>query len=139
MHKTLKAVVFWVVICGSAFMLWQVVKSGSDLARPEEISYSAFLTRVDAGDITRVVIRGMSITATDKNGRSVLVIGPPNPEALASHLKQANVEIWFRDTSQGAGWSAWLLNLAPLLLLAALWYFMIRQIRQTRERKTEGL
>ncbi len=33
-----------------------------------------------------------------------------------------------RDASSGS-WPSWLLNLAPLILLAALWFFMIRQMQ----------
>jgi len=34
----------------------------------------------------------------------------------------------FRDINSGS-WPSWLLNLAPLILLAALWFFMIRQMQ----------
>jgi hypothetical protein len=47
-------------------------------------------------------------------------------------LQQKGAEIWFRDTSQGT-WGTWIMNLAPLALLAALWFFMIRQM-QTKNR-----
>jgi cell division protease FtsH len=33
-----------------------------------------------------------------------------------------------RDVS-GGGWPSWLFNLAPIILLAALWFFMIRQMQ----------
>src|SRR5439155_15213601 len=38
-----------------------------------------------------------------------------------------NVEIWFRDASAG-DWPTSMMNLAPLILLAALRFFMIRQM-----------
>jgi len=47
-------------------------------------------------------------------------------------LHEKNVEIWFSDAAD-SGQSAWLLNLAPLILLAAIWFFMIRQMKQKRD------
>ena len=46
-------------------------------------------------------------------------------------LQQHGLDIWFRE-SPDQGWPNWLLNLAPLLLLAALWFFMIRQMQTKR-------
>jgi len=44
MNQTIKTVVFWCVIMLSAFLLWQVVKSGQNQQRTPEISYSEFLS-----------------------------------------------------------------------------------------------
>jgi len=53
-------------------------------------------------------------------------------------LRQKNVEIWFRDTASGDR-ASWLLNIAPLLLLAALWFFMMRQMKSREaQRETAG-
>jgi len=43
-------------------------------------------------------------------------------------LKDKGVAMTFHDINSG-GWPTWLLNLAPLILLAALWFFMIRQMQ----------
>jgi len=43
-------------------------------------------------------------------------------------LRDKGVNIIVRDASSGS-WPSWLLNLAPLILLAALWFFMIRQMQ----------
>jgi len=44
-------------------------------------------------------------------------------------LHHNNVEIWFTDTAEPTS-PTWLLNIAPLILLAALWFFMIRQMKR---------
>jgi cell division protease FtsH len=43
-------------------------------------------------------------------------------------LRDKGVNITVKDAS-GGGWLTWLLNLAPIILLAALWIFMIRQMQ----------
>jgi cell division protease FtsH len=43
-------------------------------------------------------------------------------------LHDKGVQVSIRDVS-GGGWPSWLFNLAPIILLAALWFFMIRQMQ----------
>jgi len=46
-------------------------------------------------------------------------------------LQQHGVDVWFKETTE-QGWPSWILNLAPLVLLAGLWFFMIRQVQNRR-------
>jgi preprotein translocase subunit YajC len=47
-------------------------------------------------------------------------------------LHAKNVEIWFRDSSSGEWPMQMLGSWAPLILLAALWFYMIRQLQTTQ-------
>src|SRR5438876_3414284 len=47
---------------------------------------------------------------------------------MITTLRDKSVNITIKDISNGS-WPTWLLNLAPLILLAALWFFMIRQMQ----------
>src|SRR5580700_11631723 len=87
MNSVVRTVLFWAVIVVSAFLLWQVVRSGSSAQPVPEISHSDFLSRIASGQVGRVIISGQ-------------------------------------------GWPNWILNLVPLILLAALWFFMIRQMQK---------
>ena len=128
MNKTLKAVVFWAVITVSAFLLWQAVKAKPADQNAEEISYSRFLSQVADGQVSKVVIAGRMVSGYDSKGGNFRVIAPPNQSAMLETLQQHGVEIWFRETSE-QGWTSWILNLLPLVLLAAVWFFMIRQMQ----------
>jgi len=127
-NSTIKTVIFWLVILVSATLLWQVVKSGNSRTQPAtEISYSQFLTQVDAGNVVMVRI---SKTRADVPQRR-LVSGKcaREPGANVTDSASENVEIWYADSPEQSGWG-WLVNLfAPLVLLAALWFFMIRQMK----------
>ena len=128
MHPTVKAVVFWLVILLSAFLLWQTVKSSGTSSVPE-ISYSQFLSQVEAGSVSKVEISQQWITGTYRDGRGTFkTAGPPNQSALADQLREKGVEVWFQPDANNT-WSAWLMNLAPLILLAVLWFFMIRRMK----------
>jgi len=123
-----KAAVFWLVILFSAFLLWQVVRNSPNQQTTPEISYSEFLSQVEAGNVARVTIANSQVDGTYRDNRSFRVTAPTAQEGMLQTLRQKNVEVWFRDAARG-DWPSWLLNLAPLVLLAALWFFMLRQMK----------
>jgi cell division protease FtsH len=131
MNKATKTVLFWAVIVASAFVLWQVVRSGNSAQAAAEISYSEFLGRVANGQVSKVTIAGSVVRGADAKGGSFRVIAPSNQSSMLEVLQQHGVEIWFKETPE-QGWPSWILNLAPLVLLAALWFFMIRQTQTRR-------
>jgi cell division protease FtsH len=131
MNPVVKTVVFWSVIVASAFLLWQTVKSGGPAQAVPEISYSDFLARVASGQISKVTIAGNVVRGSTANGGSFRVVVPSNQFAVLQALQEHGVEIWFKETPE-QGWPTWILNLAPLILLAALWFFMIRQVQRRR-------
>src|ERR1700720_1747639 len=121
MNSVLKTVVFWMVIVVSAFLLWQTVKSGGPAAAVTEISYSDFLARVAGGQVTSVTIAGSVVRGLDAKGSSFRVIAPLNQTAMLDALQQNGEDIWFKETPEQS-WPNWILNLAPLILLGALWF-----------------
>lgn len=129
MNSTVKTVVFWLVIGVSAFLLWQVVKAGPNEQHVPDISYSEFLSQVEAGSVRKVTISGNHVNGQYRDGRPFQVRTSTSQEGMIKVLLEKNVEIWFKDGSE-TSWSGGLLNIAPLILLAALWFFMIRQMRQ---------
>ena len=131
MNSVGKAVLFWAVIVVSAFLLWQTVKSGSTARVVPAISYSDFLARVASGQVSSVTIIGSVVTGLDAKGSSFRVIAPANQTAMLDALQQHGVDVWFKETTE-QGWPSWILNLAPLVLLAGLWFFMIRQVQNRR-------
>jgi cell division protease FtsH len=131
MNMTVRTVLFWAVIVVSAILLWQVVRTGSTAQPVPEISYSEFLTRVASGQVSRVTIAGSVVHGFDAKGGSFRVIAPSNQAAMLDALHQHGAEIWFKGVPEQS-WPSWILNLLPLILLAALWFFMIRQIQARR-------
>jgi cell division protease FtsH len=138
-NSGVKATVFWLVIMLSAFLLWQVVKKSPNQQTIPEISYSEFLSQVEAGNVPKVTISNSQVNGIYRDNSSFRVTAPTHQEAMLQALRQRNVEIWFRDTASSDR-TSWLLNIAPLLLLAALWFFMMRQMKSRQVRtETSGL
>ncbi len=129
MNSTVKTVVFWLVIILSAVLLWQVVKAGNTGQKDKEINFSQFMSDVDQGNVKEVTISGMEVHGKYRNDNSGFhTTAPANYPDMIKALKDKSVSMTFKDMNSG-GWPTWLLNLAPLILLAALWFFMIRQMQ----------
>jgi len=128
-NSTVKTVLFWVVILVSAFLLWQVVRTGTSGQKDKEINFSQFMNDVNQGNVRDVKIIGMEVHGKYKNDNSAFhTTVPPNYPDMYKTLYDKGVVMDVKDISNGT-WPSWILNLAPLVLLAALWFFMIRQMQ----------
>ena len=129
MNSTVKTVLFWAVIIVSAFLLWQVVRTGSNSQKDKEINFSQFMSDVNQGNVRSAKIIGMEVRGTYKSDNSAFhTTVPANYPDMYKTLNEKGVSTEIKDISNGT-WPTWLLNLAPLVLLAALWFFMIRQMQ----------
>jgi cell division protease FtsH len=128
-NSTVKTVVFWLVIVLSAFLLWQVVKQGQSSPKDAEVNFSTFMSAVDKGNVKEVTIIGQEVRGKYANDNSGFhLTAPVNYPQMIDTLRSKGVNITIKDITNGS-WPTWLLNLAPLILLAALWFFMIRQMQ----------
>jgi len=128
-NSTVKTVVFWLVIVLSAFLLWQVVKTSGGGQKDTEINVSRFLSDVNQGNVSEVTINGQEVRGKYRDGKTQFhTTIPANYPDIYKTLQDKGVSMNIRDVSSG-GWPSWLFNLAPIILLAALWFFMIRQMQ----------
>ncbi len=130
MNSTFKTVVFWLVIFLSVILLWQVVRAGGSGAKERGITFTEFMASVDEDKVAEVTINGVDVRGKFKSGDKggFYTTVPQNYSDYIKPLRDKGVIITVKDVSSG-NWPAWLLNLAPLVLLAALWFFMIRQMQ----------
>jgi cell division protease FtsH len=128
-NSTVKTVVFWLVIILSAILLWQVVKAGGAGSKQREINFSEFMSQVNQGNVADVTVNGTEVTGKFRNDKATFrTTVPPNYPDMYKVLQDKNVNTTVKDVQSGS-WPTWLLNLAPLILLGALWFFMIRQMQ----------
>ncbi len=129
MNSTLKTVLFWLVIVVSAFLLWQVVRTGTSSQKEKEINFTQFLSDVDQGLVREVVVTAQDVKGKYKTDNSTFhTTVPPNYPDMYKTLRDKGVSVNVKDITNGS-WPSWILNLLPLVLLAALWFFMIRQMQ----------
>jgi cell division protease FtsH len=135
MNRTVKKALFWMVIIVAAYLSWRIVVITTQGPLPAEISYSEFLSQVEAGNVVKVTIARSQINGRFKDDSAFRLTVPVSQEGMLQTLHQKNVEIWIRDTDGGV--FTLLCNLLPFLLLAGLWFFMIRQIRTMKQSQVQ--
>jgi cell division protease FtsH len=128
-NSTVKTVVFWLVIVLSGVLLWQVVKGANSGAKERDFTFSEFLSNVDQNNVTEVTIVGQEVHGKLKNDKAGFhTTVPTSYPDMIKELRDKGVNITVKD-AQAGGWPTWLLNLAPFILLGALWFIMIRQMQ----------
>ena len=131
MNSTVKTVLFWLLIGVSALLLWEVVKGARDGQKDAELNVTQFMSDVDQGNIRELMVNGMEVRGKHKDGSAFHTTAPSNyftPEMLKT-LQSKGVNITFRDINSGSLPLQLLGTWAPLILLGALWFFMIRQMQ----------
>ena len=129
MNSTVKTVVFWLVIGLSALLLWQVIQAGRSGQKEQEINFTQFMSDVDQGKVREVTVDGMQVRGKHTDNSAFHTTVPSNYPDMIKTLREKGVNITFRDASNGS-WPLQLLGTwAPLILLGALWFFMIRQMQ----------
>jgi cell division protease FtsH len=130
-NSTVKTVLFWLLIGISALLLWEVVKGARDGQKDKEVNATQFMTDVDQNNVRELTVNGMEVRGKYRDGSAFHTTLPGNyftPEVLKS-LHDKNVQYGFRDINSGSLPLQLLGTWAPLILLGALWFFMIRQMQ----------
>jgi len=128
-NSTVKTVVFWLVIGLSALLLWEVIQNGRNGQKDKEVNFTTFMSDVDQNNVQEVTVEGMQVRGKYRTGSAFHTTVPANYPDMIKTLRDKGVTIIFRDINNGS-WPLQLLGTwAPLILLGALWFFMIRQMQ----------
>jgi cell division protease FtsH len=130
-NSTVKTVLFWLLIGVSALLLWEVVKNARDGQKDQELTVTQFMGDVDQNNVREIEVNGMEVRGKHRDGSQFHTTAPTNyftPDML-KNLQSKGVVIKFRDINSGSLPLTLLGTWAPLILLGALWFFMIRQMQ----------
>ena len=100
----------------------------------EEISYTQFLQKVDAGEVSKVTLTRNLIRAVNKEGTEFTTTAPDVPvgdEKLVGKLEAKGVEIVAQNPKDPPWWLTLLSSLLPILVLVGLWFFIMNQTQGT--------
>ncbi|MCP4482517.1 MAG: ATP-dependent metallopeptidase FtsH/Yme1/Tma family protein [bacterium] len=129
MNKFMKSLSLWVLIILGAWLLASGLK---DKSATKNISYSTFKDLIKSGKVTKAVVKADVISGEfDDNGVIVrykaTLMNDPN---LISELEAYNVPEYRAETNK-----SWVSNVlwyfGPVVLLAFLWFFMIKQMNSS--------
>ena len=129
MNSTVKTVLFWLLIGVSALLLWEVVKGARDTQKDKEKNFTEFMTDVEQGHVHDITVDGMQVKGKLTDGTAFHTTAPSNYPDMIKTLRDKGVNMSFRDVNSGSLPLQLLGTWAPLILLGALWFFMIRQMQ----------
>ncbi|MEY8238965.1 MAG: ATP-dependent zinc metalloprotease FtsH, partial [Cycloclasticus sp.] len=122
-----KNIIMWVVIAGVLMSVFSNF-GGSDRKSANAVSYSQFISSVNAGQVSKVSIDGPSIVGTKTSGERFNTRSPGDIHLVDDLLKNG-VEIVAKEPEQQSFLMSLLISWFPMLLLIGVWIFFMRQMQ----------
>jgi cell division protease FtsH len=118
-------IAFWVILFFLILALFNLFSGSGSTLQSSEKTYSEFVSAVDAGQVSTVVLDGEQVRFTASDGKSYVAIKPGDTE-VTSMLIEKNIPVRAEKQTQ-SGFQSFLITLLPFLLLIGVWvYFMNR-------------
>ena len=130
LNSTVKQIIFWVVIIGGAFLLYNLF-AGKNTAREKTLSYTDLVKRVDNKEVRKATFEpGHAITGelTNNDQFTTQVSNDDAQNSIADKMVANGAEVIWKSSSSSQ-WLLGLLSYAPLLIFIGLWIFMMRQMQ----------
>ncbi|MEP2715832.1 ATP-dependent zinc metalloprotease FtsH [Pseudophaeobacter sp.] len=117
-------IAFWVVLFVLILALFNLFSGSGGTMQSNERSFSDFVTSVEAGKVSTVVLDGEQVRYT-ADGQNFVTIRPSDAE-VTQLLIENNIPVR-AEKQQQSGFQSFLITLLPFVLLIGVWiYFMNR-------------
>ena len=126
MNQFSRSIALWLVL-GLMFLLLFNIFSRQQPREPE-IIFSDFLNQVDKGQVRSVTIQGNLIKGETTANEHFKTYAPYDPDIVKT-LRDKNVNIAAKPAEGDPWWMVALVQWFPVLVLAALWIFFMRQMQ----------
>jgi cell division protease FtsH len=124
----LRNLAIWAVIIVVAAGVYSVMTQSAKGVSGGEVTYSQLLKLIDTGHVKKAIIHGETVDAIDADGKTVSANTPYNQDELVKRLESQNADIQVKSTG-GITPLGLLVNLLPVILIAAVWFFFMRQMQ----------
>jgi len=94
----------------------------------EEVIFSEFMTKLDKGEIERVIIKSSHISAILKDKTRIRTYSVEYPE-LVQLLRDKGVQIEAKPPEESPWYITFLVTWGPFVLFLGLWFFLMRQMQ----------
>ncbi len=94
----------------------------------EEMIFSEFMTKLDAGEVGEVTIKGTVISGLLKDGKKFKTYVVEYPDLLKT-MRAENVKITVKPEDQNPWYWSLLFNWAPIIFFVVIWIFFMRQMQ----------
>ncbi|MFZ6017931.1 MAG: ATP-dependent zinc metalloprotease FtsH [Nitrospirota bacterium] len=116
----------WLLIGVMMILLFNLLSAPKKME--EEIIFSEFMTRLEAGDVEEVVIKENHITGRLKDGKRFKTYTAEYPD-LVKILRSQNVRITAKPAEQNPWYWNLFFSWGPIIFLALVWIFFMRQMQ----------
>src|SRR4051812_41577975 len=98
--------------------------------RDHLLTFSEFMSSVDAGNVSHVVITGQEVTGVTKDNpnQTFRSYAPTQYEGLANKLIERGVAVSSKEPT-ASPWASLFYSYAPVLLMIGFWVFFMRQMQ----------
>src|SRR5450631_23727 len=119
----------WLVISLMMILLFNMFNKPKPTA--DKISYSDFISQVEAGKITAVTIQGNDVYGKyeGKDGKDFRTYKPNSDADLTKTLLEKKVTILAKPEEEKFSWFSIFISWFPLILLVGVWIFFMRQMQ----------
>ncbi|GGH29690.1 ATP-dependent zinc metalloprotease FtsH [Alsobacter metallidurans] len=129
MNPNVRNFALWVIIFLLVLALVTLFQNPGQRGQAYDMSYSQFLSEVDTGRVSNVIIQGPEIHGTLSDGRQFQTYSPNDP-GLVQKLSQKGVNFSAKPLQENLPWFlALLVNWMPLIVFIAAWIFLSRQMQ----------
>ncbi|HSQ90842.1 MAG TPA: ATP-dependent zinc metalloprotease FtsH [Nitrospiraceae bacterium] len=127
MNSRTKNILFWVVVGLFMILLFNLF-SVPHHEPEEEVIFSEFMTKLDKGEIERVIIKSSHISAILKDKTRIRTYSVEYPE-LVQLLRDKGVQIEAKPPEESPWYITFLVTWGPFVLFLGLWFFLMRQMQ----------
>jgi cell division protease FtsH len=124
----LRNLAIWGVIAVALVGIYTFMNQKAAVGGSGDVSYSQLLREVDAGQIKSAILHNDTAEVRDAEGRVLTATTPYPQEDLIKHMNEHGVEINIKPAGGNIALTV-LLNLLPIILIAAVWFFFMRQMQ----------
>ncbi len=131
MNSTFKQLLIWLLTLGCLLVGWRFVTMNMGQKNDKAISVTEMQSEADAGKISDILVDGTDVTGKYKDGKETFHTDiTPNymDRAEVQDLDSHGVNVTIKSQQGNVYWNA-LLSFAPILVLVALFMFMMRQMQ----------
>ena len=126
MNPFYKNLALWLVITLMMIMLYNLFNQ----QQPAEtnVSYTEFLSMVDNGRVSEVVIQDQELLVTDADGNRFKIYAPEDAD-LVRILRDRGVVIKAKPPAESPWFISVLVSWFPMIVLIGVWIFFMRQMQ----------
>ncbi len=126
MNSFSKNLFLWIAISLVMVVLFNLFNQPQNPKK--ELSYSAFLNKVENGEVVSVQIQGQNITGTTVDQKKFVSYAPDDPN-LVNMLMSNDVQVKAKPKEEAPWYVTIFVSWFPMILLIAVWIFFMRQMQ----------